>query len=49
LFGGLYDGIPLVTKAGAFGTEQALSKALQTITEVNAHVENSDWRKTNYS
>jgi uncharacterized protein YgbK (DUF1537 family) len=49
LFGGLYDGIPLVTKAGAFGTEQALSKALQTITEVNAHVENSDWRMTNHS
>lgn len=46
LFGGLFDGIPLVTKAGAFGTEQALSKALQTITEVNAHVKNSDWRHT---
>jgi D-threonate/D-erythronate kinase len=43
LFGGLFDGTPLVTKAGAFGTEQALSKALQTITEVNAHVKNSDW------
>ncbi|MBU8878288.1 four-carbon acid sugar kinase family protein [Bacillus sp. FJAT-29790] len=37
LFGGLYDGLPLVTKAGAFGTEQALAKALQTITELNAH------------
>jgi len=36
LFGGLFDGLPLVTKAGAFGTEQALAKALQTITEVNA-------------
>jgi D-threonate/D-erythronate kinase len=36
LFGGTFDGIPLVTKAGAFGTEQALSKALQTITNVNA-------------
>jgi uncharacterized protein YgbK (DUF1537 family) len=44
LFGGSYDGIPLVTKAGAFGTEQALSKALQTITEINAHVKNCDWR-----
>lgn len=44
LFGGLFDGMPLVTKAGAFGTEQALSKALQTITEVNAHVKNCDWR-----
>lgn len=37
LFGGLYDGIPIVTKAGAFGTEQALSKALQTVTEVHGH------------
>jgi hypothetical protein len=36
--------MPLVTKAGAFGTEQALSNALQTITEVNAHVKNCDWR-----
>lgn len=36
LFGGTFDGIPLVTKAGAFGNEQALSKALQTITNVNA-------------
>ncbi|WP_207789173.1 four-carbon acid sugar kinase family protein [Neobacillus terrae] len=44
LFGGSYDGIPLVTKAGAFGTEQALSKAVQTITEINAHVKNCDWR-----
>ncbi|MEK5445057.1 four-carbon acid sugar kinase family protein [Fredinandcohnia sp. FSL W7-1320] len=35
LFGGLYDGIPLVTKAGAFGTEQALSKALQKVTELS--------------
>lgn len=38
LFGGSFDGLPLVTKAGAFGTEHALSKALQTITEVNARV-----------
>lgn len=44
LFGGLFDGMPLVTKAGAFGTEQALSKALQTIVEVNAHIKNCDWR-----
>lgn len=49
LFGGLFDGLPLVTKAGAFGTEQSLSKALQTITEVNAHVRNCDWRYTNVS
>ncbi|MGE8078820.1 four-carbon acid sugar kinase family protein [Peribacillus loiseleuriae] len=49
LFGGSFDGMPLVTKAGAFGTEQALAKALQTITEVNAHVKNSDWRHTNHS
>jgi uncharacterized protein YgbK (DUF1537 family) len=33
LFGGLFDGLPLVTKAGAFGTEQALVKALQTLSE----------------
>ncbi|MFK9091679.1 four-carbon acid sugar kinase family protein [Bacillus salipaludis] len=31
LFGGLFDGLPLVTKAGAFGTEEALAKALRTI------------------
>ncbi|MGG3467993.1 four-carbon acid sugar kinase family protein [Neobacillus pocheonensis] len=49
LFGGLFDGMPLVTKAGAFGTEQALSKALQTIIEINAHVHNGDWRYTNIS
>lgn len=49
LFGGLFDGMPLVTKAGAFGTEQALSKALETIIEVNAHVDNCDWRYTNIS
>lgn len=49
LFGGLFDGMPLVTKAGAFGTERALSKALQTITEVNAHVENCGWRTKNHS
>ena len=36
LFGGLFDGMQLVTKAGAFGTKQALSRALQTITEENA-------------
>ncbi|MCM3694019.1 four-carbon acid sugar kinase family protein [Neobacillus niacini] len=35
LFGGLFDGIPLVTKAGAFGTHQALSKALQKVTELS--------------
>lgn len=35
LFGGLFDGIPLVTKAGAFGTDQALSKALQKVTELS--------------
>ncbi|AZU60518.1 four-carbon acid sugar kinase family protein [Neobacillus mesonae] len=35
LFGGLYDGMPLVTKAGAFGTDQAFVKALETITGVN--------------
>ncbi|MEH7335225.1 four-carbon acid sugar kinase family protein [Neobacillus drentensis] len=49
LFGGFFDGMPLVTKAGAFGTEQALSKALQTITEVNAHIENCDRRYINIS
>lgn len=49
LFGGLFDGMPLVTKAGAFGTEQALSKALQTIVEVNAHVHNCDLEYTNIS
>ncbi|PLT29584.1 Hrp-dependent type III effector protein [Peribacillus deserti] len=49
LFGGSFNGIPLVTKAGAFGTEQALSKALQTITEINAHIRNCDWRYTNIS
>ncbi|RBW67958.1 four-carbon acid sugar kinase family protein [Bacillus taeanensis] len=38
LFGGLFDGLPLVTKAGAFGTEQALVKALQTLTDVNKQV-----------
>ncbi|WP_338470775.1 four-carbon acid sugar kinase family protein [Niallia sp. XMNu-256] len=37
LFGGLFDGMPIVTKAGAFGTEQALSKALETIVQVYAH------------
>nr|WP_237342364.1 four-carbon acid sugar kinase family protein [Heyndrickxia coagulans] len=36
LFGGPYDGMPIVTKAGAFGTAQALSKSLQTITQVYA-------------
>ena len=35
LFGGLYDRLPLATKAGAFGSEQALVKALQTLKEVN--------------
>ncbi|WP_099351418.1 four-carbon acid sugar kinase family protein [Fredinandcohnia onubensis] len=39
LFGGLYDGIPLVTKAGAFGTEQALSKALQKVTELSTRTQ----------
>ena len=39
LFGGLYDGIPLVTKAGAFGTDQALSKALQKVTELNTRTQ----------
>lgn len=48
LFGSKFDGMPLVTKAGAFGTEQALAKALQTITEVNAHLKNSDWRYANH-
>ncbi|MBM7599160.1 uncharacterized protein YgbK (DUF1537 family) [Virgibacillus halotolerans] len=42
LFGGFFDGIPIVTKAGAFGTEQALSKALQTITKVSAHDINNE-------
>ncbi|MDM5338594.1 four-carbon acid sugar kinase family protein [Fictibacillus enclensis] len=36
LIGGVFDGMLLVTKAGAFGTEQALSKALQTLVNVNA-------------
>ncbi|MDQ6596128.1 four-carbon acid sugar kinase family protein [Bacillus salipaludis] len=49
LFGGTYDGMPIVTKAGAFGTDQALAKALQTITDVNAHVKNCDWRHTDTS
>nr|WP_309100838.1 four-carbon acid sugar kinase family protein [Fredinandcohnia onubensis] len=39
LFGGLYDGIPLVTKAGAFGTDQALSKALQKVTELSTRTQ----------
>lgn len=43
LFGGVFDGLPIVTKAGAFGTEEALSKALKTITEVNLHTENEAW------
>ncbi|WP_453992700.1 four-carbon acid sugar kinase family protein [Bacillus nitroreducens] len=38
LFGGLFDGIPLVTKAGAFGTAQALSKALQKVTELSTRI-----------
>ncbi|MFC4802252.1 four-carbon acid sugar kinase family protein [Neobacillus sp. GCM10023253] len=46
LFGGFFDGLPLVTKAGAFGTDQALANALQTITDVNAHVKDRDWRHT---
>ncbi|MDM8102443.1 four-carbon acid sugar kinase family protein [Oceanobacillus oncorhynchi] len=41
LFGGLFDGLPVVTKAGAFGTEQALSKALETITKVQGPVMNN--------
>ncbi|WP_347551300.1 four-carbon acid sugar kinase family protein [Pseudalkalibacillus hwajinpoensis] len=35
LLGGLYDSLLLATKAGAFGSEQALVKALQTLREVN--------------
>jgi D-threonate/D-erythronate kinase len=38
LFGGSFDGLPLVTKAGAFGTEKAFVKALQTITQADSHV-----------
>ncbi|WP_273854256.1 four-carbon acid sugar kinase family protein [Guptibacillus spartinae] len=34
LFGGLYDRLPLATKAGAFGSERALVKALHTLKEV---------------
>ncbi len=49
LFGGSFDGMPLVTKAGAFGTELALSKALQTIIEVNAYDQNCNKRNTNSS
>ncbi|WP_249366592.1 four-carbon acid sugar kinase family protein [Neobacillus rhizophilus] len=49
LFGGTFDGMPVVTKAGAFGTDQALANALQTITDVNAHVKNRDWRHTDPS
>lgn len=49
LFGGFFDGLPLVTKAGAFGTDQALANALQTITDVNAHVKNRNWRHTDPS
>ncbi|WP_053362770.1 four-carbon acid sugar kinase family protein [Bacillus sp. FJAT-27251] len=37
LFGGSFDGLPLVTKAGAFGTEKAFAKALQTLTQ-DSHV-----------
>lgn len=49
LFGGTFDGMPVVTKAGAFGTDQALANALQTITDVNAHVKNRNWRHTDPS
>jgi uncharacterized protein YgbK (DUF1537 family) len=44
LFGGLFDGLPLVTKAGAFGTEQALVKALQTLNEIHDEQESIYWR-----
>jgi uncharacterized protein YgbK (DUF1537 family) len=40
LFGGSFDGLPLVTKAGAFGTEQAFAKSLQTLTSVSSQVRN---------
>jgi uncharacterized protein YgbK (DUF1537 family) len=49
LFGGSFDGMLIVTKAGAFGTEQALSKALQTITQVRANEKNCDRRNTHFS
>ncbi|MCA0987293.1 four-carbon acid sugar kinase family protein [Guptibacillus algicola] len=35
LFGGQYDRLPLATKAGSFGSEQALVKALETLRAVN--------------
>ncbi|MFB7142142.1 four-carbon acid sugar kinase family protein [Gottfriedia sp. NPDC056225] len=40
LFGGAFNNMPLVTKAGAFGTEEALSKALQTIIKLDQHFKN---------
>jgi uncharacterized protein YgbK (DUF1537 family) len=43
LFGGLFDGLPLVTKAGAFGTEKALVKALQTLSERQDEQESIYW------
>lgn len=42
LFGGLYDGLPVVTKAGAFGSDQALTKALQTVTEVHGYTKRNN-------
>jgi D-threonate/D-erythronate kinase len=47
LFGGVFDGLPLVTKAGAFGTEQALVKAMQTLTEIYDEQESIFWNSCN--
>jgi uncharacterized protein YgbK (DUF1537 family) len=47
LFGGVFDGLPLVTKAGAFGTKQALVKALQTLTEIYDEQESIYWSSCN--
>ncbi|WP_307794961.1 four-carbon acid sugar kinase family protein [Alkalihalobacillus sp. BA299] len=38
LLGGHHDGLPLVTKAGAFGTEQALVKAVETLSGSHEYV-----------
>ncbi len=38
LFGGPHDGLPLVTKAGAFGREHALIHALETLLGEKEHI-----------
>jgi uncharacterized protein YgbK (DUF1537 family) len=42
LFGGKFDELPIVTKAGAFGSDEALIKAVHKITEIHGKQCNGD-------